>query len=197
MPVLPNDYHHHSNAGSRRTQANVYQLRQANGTCLRSTTSPVQGERLGKGLGSFQSPAGCVGYSLPTHSARLIRSKRNKFTRQGEQFAKPRRDSTQGSINGKPKRCGKQLFFVTFAEKEEKKMTLLKQTMYRLPSTGTKPSFYPPTEAAIDAGVTDPSPDSAVACTRLLWPHTPRRVIPGRAVFWQRSRGHTDRKSVV
>jgi len=195
MPGLPDDYHHHSKPRGRRTQANLHQLRQGYDAGLRSTTSPVQGERLGKGLGSFQSPAGSAGSCPPTRSAHLIRRRPKKFTKLDGQCGRPRRGSTVGSINAERKRSAIRLLLATFAEKERKRMTHLKQTTLSLPAQGTPERSYLHTGAATGAEAINPCPLPDRACTGHT-PPDPRRQLPGTGRFLSnRQLKYPDRKA--
>jgi hypothetical protein len=60
--------------------------------------------------------------------ARLTPHKLKKFTKQDAHNARPRPDSMAGTTHAAPGQSESQLFFATYAEKEEKKMTHLKQT---------------------------------------------------------------------
>jgi hypothetical protein len=51
---------------------------------------------------------------------------------------------------------GKQRFFATYAAKEEKKMTLLKQTTSYLPAPDKQHNFFQLTVLVIDAEATNP-----------------------------------------
>jgi hypothetical protein len=83
---------------------------------------------LGKRLENFLSLAVSVGCYPVNRYVNHIKRKRKQFTKQGEQYVKLRQGSMPGIMRAELKRLGIQPFFATFAVKEEKKMTHLKQT---------------------------------------------------------------------
>jgi hypothetical protein len=112
----------------RRTQTHLRELRQDYDSKLRRASSTPKGERLGKRLEDSLSPAGYAASYPRNRYANHTRRKRRQFTKQGEPYARHRRDSIQGSTNAGLRPSVIPQFFATFAGKEEKKMTHSKQT---------------------------------------------------------------------
>lgn len=131
---------------------------------------------MGKRLDDSLSPAASAGRCHPNLSARHTRSKPNKYMKQGEPSARPRPASTEGSIDGERKRCGRLLSFATFAEKERKKMTLLKQTMSSLQRKAAQHGCSQPTGAATDVGAINPCPPARRPRTGPTAPQPPAAV---------------------
>jgi hypothetical protein len=83
----------------------------------------------------------------------------------------------------------------TFAEKERKRMTHLKQTTLSLPAQGTQERSYLPTGAATGVEATNPCPLPDRACTGHT-PPDPRRQLPGTGRFVSnRQLKYPDRKA--
>ena len=83
---------------------------------------------MGKRLENFQSLVVFVGYCPLTRCVHHIKLKLKQFTKQEERNAKHTQGNTPGITHDELKQSGIQQSFATFAEKEEKKMTHLKQT---------------------------------------------------------------------
>ena len=111
---------------------------------------------MGKGLESFLSPAVSAGYSPLNRYALLIPNKLKKYTKQEERNARPRPDSMAETTRAGLGQSVSQPFFAIYAEKERKKMTLLKLTTSYLPAPDKQPNSYQLTEVVIDAEATSP-----------------------------------------
>ena len=83
---------------------------------------------MGKGLEDSLSPAVSAESYPPNRYANHIKPKPKQSTKLDVLCARPRRDSMAATMRSELGQSESQRFFATFAEKEEKKMTLLKLT---------------------------------------------------------------------
>ena len=83
---------------------------------------------MGKGLESFLSPAVSAECYLPNRYASHTKRKLKQSTKLDVLCARPRRDSMEATTLGELGQSESLRFSATYAEKERKKMTLLKLT---------------------------------------------------------------------
>jgi len=85
-----------------------------------------------------------------------IERKPKQSTKQEERNAKHKQVNTVGITHDEPKRSGIRLLRVTYAAKEENKMTHSKLTISYLLNRAVKPRCCPPIAAVISEGAINP-----------------------------------------